>query len=156
MARILIAYFSAKGTTRTVAERLAHVPQSELFEIAPRVPYSQADLTFMNPHARCNVEHKEKKDIPLDKTLPSIDGYDRIALGFPVWFGGVPRIIQVFAQQYDWTRKRVGIFMTSGWGGIGNIREEITPMLKGAQIRNIKEFSANASEMDIRGWIRRI
>ena len=88
--------------------------KAEIFEIKPEVPYSSSDINWKNPLARCNKEKIGKKDVPLADKLESIDAYDTIYIGFPIWYYGAPNIIQTFVKDFDWAGKKIYLFATSG------------------------------------------
>ena len=132
--KTLVAYFSAQGTTAALARELAAKTGADLFEIVPREPYSAADITWTNPLARCNREKIGKKDVPVAGTVADWESYDRVYLGFPIWYYGAPNVINTFCKGYDWQGKQVVIFATSGGSGIGRTAEKLQPYVSGAQI----------------------
>ena len=131
--KALIAYFSAEfGVTAGVAKELAALTGADLFEIVPEKPYTQADLRWMNPLARCNREHMAGRDVPVAGTVEDFARYDTVYLGFPIWYGYAPLVVSTFCKQYDWTGKRVYAFATSGGSGIGRTAEKLLPFVTGA------------------------
>ncbi len=119
--KVLVAYFSATGTTKAAAERIAGATGADLFEIKPAEAYSAADLDWTEPTSRCCRENDDPKSRPdFEKSKESLDGYDLIFLGFPNWWNGAPRIINTFMDTYQLKGKRVVMFMTSGGSGIRN------------------------------------
>ena len=110
MSKVLVTYFSAEGTTAKVAERLAAAIEADLFEIKPEKPYSEADINWKNPLARCNREKIGKKDVPIVGSVENFADYDTVLIGFPIWYYGAPNIIQTFVKQYDFSGKRIGLF----------------------------------------------
>lgn len=140
--KILIAYFSAeKKRTASVAlslkEFLANkatdkAADVDVFEITPETPYTSADLRWVNPLARCNREKFTGKDVPVAGTVPNWEQYDVVFLGFPIWYGCAPNVVNTFCKAYDWSGKKVYAFATSGGSGIGNTAEKLKPYLKGA------------------------
>ena len=127
----LVAYFSISGTTGTMAGKLADAVGADVFEIRPVDPYSDADIKWTNPVARCNREKLGKKDVPVVGAVENWDQYDVIYLGFPIWYYGAPNIIQTFCKGYDWTGKKVFLFATSGSSEIGKTAEKLAPFMKG-------------------------
>ena len=116
----LVAYFSAEaGRTRKIAEKLAVSLAADLFEIRPEKPYSEADLKWTNPLARCNREKLGKKKVPLAGKVEGWEEYDTVYLGFPIWYYAAPNVIETFCSEYDWTGKKVFLFATSGGSGFG-------------------------------------
>ena len=132
MSNTLITYFSAGGTTAKVARDLAASIDADLFEIKPQVPYSTADIKWTNPLARCNREKLGKKDVPVAGQVESFDQYDTVLIGFPIWYGCQPNVVNTFCKGYDWSGKKVYAFATSGGSGIGKTAEKLTPYVKGA------------------------
>ncbi|MBO6112872.1 MAG: flavodoxin [Lachnospiraceae bacterium] len=142
----LIAYFSAEGTTAKVAKELSESTGADIFEIVPREPYTKADISYMNPLARCNREQMGGKDVPVAGRIEDFERYDTVYIGFPIWYGQAPRVVHTFGQGYDWTGKTVHIFATSGGSGIGKTAEKLSPSLKGAASVDAK-LVHNASEI---------
>ena len=132
--KTLVAYFSAQGTTSAVAETLAKRLGADLFEIRPQVPYTAADIRWTNPVARCNREKIGKKDVPVAGTVADWESYDRVYLGFPIWYYGAPNVVNTFCKGYDWQGKRVALFATSGGSGIGRTVEKLRPYVAGGEI----------------------
>ncbi len=128
----LVAYFSAQGTTAQVAKDLAEHLGADLFEIRPLHPYTAADLRYTNPLARCNKEKFGKKDVPVAGMVEHFADYDEVFLGFPIWYGAAPNVVNTFCKAYDWSGKKVYAFATSGGSGIGKTAEKLKPFLAGA------------------------
>ena len=132
--KTLVAYFSAQGTTAKLAKALAEKTGADLFEIQPREPYTAADIKWTNPLARCNREKIGKKDVPVAGTVADWESYDRVYLGFPIWYYGAPNVVNTFCKGYDWAGKRVLLFATSGGSGIGRTVEKLRPYVAGGEI----------------------
>ena len=143
--KTLVIYFSAQGTTAKIAKELAASVNADLFEIKPETPYSPADIRWINPLARCNREKFGKKDVPVSGKLENLSDYDTVLIGFPIWYGCAPNIVNTFCKDYDWNGIRVYAFATSISSGIGKTAEKLAPYLKGAAsvkaklVRNAKE-----------------
>ncbi|MBE6818507.1 MAG: flavodoxin [Ruminococcaceae bacterium] len=128
MANKLIAYFSATGTTQTVAEKLAKVSGVDLYEITPRIPYTKKDLNWMNPLSRSSAEmkgHAPHPRIVVDDVR--IANYDTIFIGFPIWWYVAPTIINSFLEAHNFEGKKVVLFATSGGSGFGKAIEKLQP-----------------------------
>lgn len=139
MGKTLVAYFSAGGTTAAVAKSLAGAIGGDLFEIRPQTSYTTADLKWTNPLARCNREKIGKKDVPVDGRVENMDEYDRVFLGFPIWYYGAPNIIQTFVKDYDLSGKTLALFATSGGSDMGKTAEKLRPFLSpGAEIAAVR------------------
>ena len=148
----LVAYFSASGYTASLAKRVAEAADADLFEIKPVDPYTDADLRWTNPLARCNREKIGKKDVPIANKVENFDQYDMIYIGFPVWYYAEPNIIDTFVKSYDFSGKKVALFATSGGSDIAKASAKLQPMMKG-EIVGAKLFSADAIFADIKPWI---
>ena len=143
MSKSLVAYFSAEaGRTKSIAESLSRKVEADLFEIVPDPPYSEADLRYTNPLARCNREKIGKKDVPVQGKVQNWDNFDTVYLGFPIWYYGAPNVVITFCKGYDWTGKKVYIFATSGGSGIGKTAEKLEPYLKGTKIVDAKRVDS--------------
>ena len=119
MATSLVAYFSASGTTARVAETLASAASADLFEIAPANPYTAADLDWTDRSSRSTKEMNDEASRPAMKVdAPSLDGYDTIFVGFPIWWYVEPRIVDTFLEGHALAGKRVIPFATSGGSSI--------------------------------------
>ena len=132
--KTLVAYFSAQGTTERVAKDLAEKLGADLFEIAPEVPYTEADIKWSNPLSRCNKEKMGKKDVPVAGKVEGFDEYDTVYIGFPIWYYAAPNVVNTFCKGYDWAGKKVYIFATSGGSGIGKTAEKLAPFIQGAEV----------------------
>ena len=126
MSKKLVAYFSASGKTAKVADMLADAVGADIYEIRPEVPYTKADLNWMNKKSRSSVEMDDKAFRPAiaDKNA-KIDQYDTIFLGFPIWWYVAPTIINTFLESYDFSGKKIILFATSGSSGFGKTVEEL-------------------------------
>lgn len=123
----LVVYFSATGNTRSVAEALADMRGAELYEIVPEQPYTSEDLDYSNDSCRANTEQNDDSARPaISGSIGNIDQYDTIFVGFPIWWGTMPRIMYTFFEAYDMSGKTIAPFCTSGGSGISAAVEEIT------------------------------
>ena len=120
MSKTLVAYFSASGTTAKAAKSLADAANADLYEIRPAVPYTKADLNWMDKKSRSSVEMNDKSSRPaLADQDVDISSYDKILLGFPIWWYVAPTIINSFLESYDFSGKKIVLFATSGGSGFG-------------------------------------
>ena len=116
----LVAYFSASGSTKAVAERLAGAIGADLFEIKPAVPYTDADLNWHNKNSRSSVEMADPNSRPeISEKLDNMADYDTVFVGFPIWWYVAPTIIDTFLESYDFSGKALVPFATSGGSGMG-------------------------------------
>ena len=130
----LVAFFSAGGTTSGLAKKIAGMTGSDMFEIVPEQPYTPEDLDWTNPEARCNREFRSGADVPVSGIIQSLDEYELIFLGFPIWYECAPNIINTFCKAYDWTGKSVALFATSGGSEMGETEAKLMPFMPGAKI----------------------
>ena len=153
MSKKLVAYFSASGVTKSVAQKLAEAAGADIYEIRPKVPYTRADLNWNDNNARSTVEMRDKKYRPeLADNNAEISGHDVIFIGFPVWWYVAPTIINTFLEAYDFTGKTIILFATSGGSGFGNTVAELRPSAPGAVIREGKLFRSSVSVADLKKW----
>ena len=135
MSKKLVAFFSASGTTKKVAEMIAEEAKADLFEIEPKVPYTKPDLDWMNKKSRSSVEMSDKKYRPaIMKKEMDMSSYDEILLGFPIWWYVAPTIVNTFLEAYDFSGKKIVLFATSGGSGFGNTVKELQPSAPDAVI----------------------
>lgn len=156
MEKRLVAFFSASGTTKRVAEMIASAVDADMYEIMPKQPYSKADLNWMDKKSRTSVEMSDKKFRPeISDTDVSVDQYDKIVLGFPIWWYVAPTIINTFLEKYDFTGKKIVLFATSGGSGFGNTVNELKISAPDAVIVEGKVFH-KAAKQEIAEWVRSI
>ena len=124
----LVAFFSASGRTRKAAQKLASELGADIFEIAPEVAYTKADLNWMNKKSRSSIEMSDKTIRPkMNGEKVDISKYDEIYVGFPIWWYVAPTIINTFLENYDFSGKTIRLFATSGGSKFGNTVAELTP-----------------------------
>lgn len=132
--KTLVAYFSAEGNTRRFAQSMARRLGADLFEIKPQRPYIKSDINWTNPLSRCNREKLGRKDVPVTGEVKDFASYDTVLLGFPIWYGSAPNVVNTFCKGYDWSGKRVYLFATSGGSGMGKTAERLAPYVEGAKV----------------------
>ena len=126
MSKKLVTYFSAGGVTAAAAKTLAEAANADLYEIRPAVPYTKADLNWMDRQSRSSVEMQNKTFRPaITDTGANIADYDVIFVGFPIWWYVAPTIINTFLEAYDFSGKTVVLFATSGGSGFGKTLDEL-------------------------------
>ena len=153
MSKTLTAYFSASGTTARTAKNLAQAAGADLYEIRPAVPYTGADLDWQDKHSRSSVEMSDPSSRPqlADKDAGIAD-YDRIFLGFPIWWYTAPAIIRSFLESYDFNGKTIILLATSGGSGIGKTAGELAGICPGAKIIEGRLLNGNPSEAALKQW----
>ena len=154
MSKKLVAYFSASGVTAKVADMLADAVGADIYEIRPEVPYSKADLNWMNKKSRSSVEMNDKSFRPaIADTDAKIDQYDTIFLGFPIWWYVAPTIINTFLESYDFAGKKIILFATSGSSGFGKTVEELKVSVPAScEIIEGKLLNGKQTIPTIRAW----
>ena len=155
----LVAYFSASGTTAKAAKVLAKAADADLYEIKPAIPYTRADLNWMDKGSRSSVEMSDKHSRPaLADTDAPIAGHDVIFLGFPIWWYVAPTIVNTFLESYDFTGKTIILFATSGGSGLGKSAVSLRASVPGARIVDGRLLNGrlNADELKtgVSGWKR--
>ena len=123
--KTLVAYFSASGVTKRVAEKVADVLDADIFEIAPETPYSAADLDYMDKNSRSTIEMNDKSFRPPIKETIDVTEYNTIVIGFPVWWYTAPTIINTFIESCDMAGKTAVAFCTSGGTGISGCEKDL-------------------------------
>ncbi len=156
--RMLVAYFSASGVTAGAAKRLAQAADVDLYEIRPETPYTNADQDWRNPHSRSSVEMNDLSSRPaLADRDANIAGYDTVFLGFPIWWGVAPTIVNSILESYDFSGKRIVLFATSGGSGFGRTAEALKPSVApDAVIVTGKLLSGRESEGSLKKWLRTV
>lgn len=152
MSKKLVAYFSASGTTKEAAERLAKAAGADLFEIKPVIPYSSADLNWMDKNSRSSVEMNDPDSRPeIAETIPNMADYDTVFIGFPIWWYVAPHIIHTFVESYDFERKTLVPFATSGGSGMGRTVDELRKLCPNADWKAGKMMSG-VSDQALAAW----
>lgn len=153
MGSTLVAYFSATGTTRRVAEMLAAATGADLLEIVPKEPYTASDLDWRDHESRSSLERAEGAALPELASEPGdLSAYATVFVGFPVWWSEEPRIIDTFLTSCDLTGRRIAAFGTSGGSGLGGALRRIKALVPDARIVAGKTFNATVTEDSLRRW----
>ena len=154
MSKFLVSYFSASGTTAATASKVAAAANADLFEIEPAVPYTDADLNWMDKKSRSSLEMNDKSFRPeIVKKDLDLTSYDTILIGFPIWWYVAPTIINTFLESYDFSGKKIVLFATSGGSGFGNTVKELKPSAPNAEITEGKLLN-RVSEKQIADWVK--
>lgn len=153
MKNSLVAYFSATGVTASMAKSLADAIGADIYEIKPEQPYTAADLDWQQSTSRSSVEMKNLSFRPVIVNDDAhIAQYDRIFLGFPIWWYIAPTIVNTFLEQYDFSGKLIIPFATSGMSGMGQTNSHLQPSCPGATLCEGKRFDAAVSRDELRRW----
>ena len=152
--KTLVAYFSASGVTAKAAKNLAAAANADLFEIVPAQPYTWADLNWMDKKSRSTVEMNDRSCRPaIASKVADMAQYDRVFVGFPVWWYREPSIIDTFLEQYDFAGKTLIPFCTSGGSGLGETTENYRRLAPGAKVLEGKRLTHRDSEASLRAWV---
>ena len=150
----LVAYFSASGTTAKAAKVLAKAADADLYEIKPAIPYTRADLNWMDKGSRSSVEMRDKGSRPaLRDTDAPVSGHDVIFLGFPVWWYVAPTILNTFLESYDFTGKTIILFATSGGSGLGKSAVSLRASVPGARIVDGRLLNGRLNADELKTWV---
>ena len=154
---VLVAYFSATGTTKRVAQNLGKATGGDLYEIKPVKAYTSADLNWHDENSRTSVEMNDQKSRPEIVTGDlSIENYDTIYLGFPIWWGTAPKVVHTFLEQYDFSGKKIIIFATSGSSGLGNTANTLKQSVsKTATVIEGDVLNSNPSVENLKQWVKK-
>ena len=153
--KVLVAYFSATGTTEDVAEKIAAVTGGELHEIAPEQAYTDADLDWNNRQSRSSVEMNDPKSRPaLKEKKANMADYDVVYIGFPIWWGVAPHIVNTFIESHDLKGKTLIPFATSGGSGISQAVAALRKAYPDLNWQDGKLLN-RADERTIRAWVEK-
>ena len=156
MSKTLVAYFSASGVTKKLAEKIAQVANADIFEIEPEVLYTDADLNWRNKNSRSSVEMSDLSSRPaISKKVENMSQYDTVITGFPIWWYTAPTIINTFIESYDLSGKKIAMFATSGGTGIEKSVSDLKAGYPELNIVGGKKFTF-ASDSDIKMWIENL
>lgn len=155
MSKKLVAFFSASGVTANAAKLLAEAAGADLYEIAPKVPYTKTDLDWQDKSSRSSVEMSDKSSRPeLAGGDARVQDYDVIFVGFPIWWYVAPTIINTFLEKYDFSGKTIILFATSGSSGFGNTVENLKGSVSDtAVIRECKLLNGKQSVDALKSWV---
>ncbi|WP_289097622.1 flavodoxin [uncultured Bifidobacterium sp.] len=153
----LVAYFSATGSTRHVAEEIAKVTDGALFEIEPADPYTAADLDYNDADSRVSREHDDEglRDVKLRTTeVPNWDDYTTVYIGYPIWWGIAAWPVNTSVRGNDFNGKTVIPFCTSASSSIGSSGKDLQALTKGGDWKEGERFSSSASTADVADWVK--
>lgn len=158
MSKTLVAYFSASGVTAGVAGKLAQAAEGDLYEIRPLEPYTDADLDWTNKRSRSSIEMQDLSSRPaLADRNADIAGYDTIFLGFPIWWGVAPAIVNTFLESYDFSGKKIVLFATSGGSGFGRTGEALKASVSAeTELITGKLLNRRQTVADLKKWVESI
>ena len=152
--KVLVAYFSATGNTRPLAEYMAEGLGADLYEITPEEPYTDADLDYGNSNSRTSIEMNDPSSRPAIRgSVENMEQYDIVFVGYPIWWGDAPHILYTFMESYDWGGKTVIPFCTSGGSGIGSSGANLESLTSGAVWMSGQRLNTGASQEEVMEWV---
>lgn len=152
--KVLVAYFSATNTTKTLAEYISDGLNADIYEIVPATPYTSADLNYGNSSSRATVEQNDPSAHPaIARSVSSMEQYDIVFIGYPIWWGQAPRIVSTFLESYDFNGKTIVPFCTSGSSGIGSSATNLHSLTNGATWLDGQRFSGGTSRDTMIEWV---
>lgn len=150
----LVAYFSCTGNTKSLAEKIADITGADLYEIVPEDPYTSEDLNYNDDNCRANQEMNNDNARPaIAGSIENIDDYDTIILGYPIWWGTMPRIINTFIDTYDLSGKTIIPFCTSGSSGISASVSSIRELCPDSEVTEGFRGTSSSSNTQIVNWL---
>lgn len=151
---ILVAYFSATGTTKGVAETLADTMSADLFEIVPTEIYTDDDLNYSDNNSRSTIEQNDRSARPeISNTIDDLSQYDTVFIGYPIWWYEEPRILDTFVESYDFADITVIPFCTSGGSGIGKSGNNLKDLANGGNWLDGDRLNSDLSESEANDWV---
>lgn len=151
---VLVVYFSATGTTKGVAEKIAAITNADMYEIIPAEPYSDEALNYNDDASRTTIEMNDPDARPeIGSEAISLEGYSVVYIGYPIWWGDVPRIVSTFVESYNFDGITVIPFCTSGGSGIGESGSHLAELTGSGNWLAGQRFSGNVSKEELQSWI---
>ena len=153
---VLVVYFSATGTTRSVAEKIADITDADIYEIVAAQEYTSDDLNYNNPDSRTSIEQNDSAVRPeIGSDEISLDGYSTIFIGYPIWWGQEPRIMDTFVENHEFAGITLIPFCTSGSSSIGSSGQNLADNAGSGNWLDGQRFSGSVSEDELQKWIDR-
>lgn len=152
--KILVAYFSATGTTKGVAEHIANGLNADIYEIVSEEAYTDADLDYNDNNSRTTIEMNDPDARPaISGSVENMEQYDIIFVGYPIWWGEAPRIVSTFMESYDFSGKTIVPFCTSGGSGIGSSASNLERLTSGATWLDGRRLNGSDSQDTVMEWV---
>ena len=153
MSKTLVSFFSASGVTKSVAERIATAVEGDLFEIEPKEKYTDEDLDWMDKKSRSSIEMNENIKPEILSKVSNLDEYDKVVLGFPIWWYKEPTIIDKFLEENDMKDKSIYVFVTSGSSSIDSTYKSLQNNFPNLNFVSGKRFDSSTSDQEIKDFI---
>ena len=156
-SHVLVVYFSATGTTKGIAEKIAAITEADMYEIKAAQEYTGADLDYGDSNSRCTKEQNDSSVRPeIGSEIISLNGYDTIYIGYPIWWGEEPRIMDTFVESYNFGDITMIPFCTSASSGMGNSGKNLAKNAGSGNWLNGERFSGSVSESELESWINEL
>lgn len=152
--KALVAYFSATGTTKGVAQHIANGLNADIYEITPEEPYTDADLNYNDNNSRSTIEMNDSSSRPaISGSVENMEQYDVVFIGYPIWWVEAPRIVSTFVESYDFSGKTVVPFCTSSGSGVGSSASNLEQLTSGATWMEGHRLSGSDSQDTVMEWV---
>ena len=152
--KILVAYFSATGTTKGVAEHIANGLNADIYEIVPEDPYTDADLNYNDNNSRTTIEMNDPNARPvISGSVENMEQYDTVFIGYPIWWGEAPRIVSTFVESYDFSGKTIVPFCTSGGSDMGSSAASLEQLTNGDTWLDGRRLNGSDSQDTVMEWV---
>lgn len=151
--KALVVYFSCTGTTAGVAQTVTDAAGADIYEIQAQEPYTSADLNYGDSSSRATREQNNPSVRPAIAGSTDMSSYDVIYIGYPIWWGVEPRIIDTFLESYNFSGKKIAPFCTSGSSGISGSVSRIRELAAGAEVLQGMRFPSGASRDEVQNWL---
>lgn len=156
-AKALVVYFSATGNTKAVAETLAGLTGADIYEIEPEQPYTDEDLNYNDRTTRATAEQNDPDARPaIQGSITDFEQYEVVYVGYPIWWGDMPRILYTFFDAYDFSGKTIAPFCTSGGSGLSGTPKTIAELESGATVLDglhVSDSAADNAESQVSDWL---
>ena len=155
--KTLVVFFSATGTTKGVAEQIAAVTNADTYEILAAQPYTEADLNWNDQNSRTTLEQNDKSVRPaIGSDDVKLDGYSTVFIGYPIWWGEEPRIMDTFMESYDFSGKTLIPFCTSASSPLGTSASNLHALAPDSEWKDGRRFAAGTSQATIEAWLKEL
>lgn len=154
MNKCLIAYFSVSKTTKMISEKIAKFSNCDIYEIEPKTKYTVEDLDWTNPNSRSSVEMKDLNSRPEIGEVKDLSDYDTVLVGFPIWWGRQPSVVDTFLEAANLAGKNVVVFATSGGSGIDGAVNRFKELLPNCNVVGLDRIPADISDEDLSNMIK--
>ncbi|MDD3416116.1 MAG: flavodoxin [Lachnospiraceae bacterium] len=152
--KVLVVYFSATNTTKGVAERIANGLNADIYEIIPEEPYTDEDLDYNDNNSRSTIEMNDPDARPaISGSVENMEQYTTVFIGYPIWWGEAPRILNTFVESYDFSGKTIVPFCTSGGSGMGSSATNLEPLTDGAKWLSGGRLNGSDSQDTVMEWV---